>query len=57
MKNKPLWQIGLALFILGGLLNTVLIKAGIGGIPRELSRFSVLAGVVLLIIALIKKRN
>ncbi len=55
-KNKPqLWQIGLIVFILGGLINSVLIRAGVGGILRELMRLSVLAGLVLFVIGLIKR--
>ncbi len=55
-KNKTqLWQVGLIIFILVGLINSVLIRAGIGGILRELVRLTVLAGLILFAIGLIKR--
>ena len=52
-----LWQIGLLVFILGGLMNTVLMKASVGGLPRELSRLSVLVGLVILVVGLFKRKK
>ena len=52
-----LWQIGLILFILAGLINTILINAAIGGLPRELARLSILVGLVLLTVGLVKRKK
>lgn len=52
-----LWQIGLLIFILGGLVNTILMKAGIGGPLRELSRLSILVGLVILILGLFRRKK
>lgn len=52
-----LWQIGLIVFILGGLANTLLMHSGIGGILRELTRFSILAGLVLFLIGFAKRKK
>ena len=51
-----LWQKGLIVIILGGLLNTVFMRAGIGGILRELSRLSVFVGLAILLIGLIRRK-
>ena len=50
-----LWKIGLLTFILGGLLNAVLIKNEIGGIVRELIRLIILTGVALFIGGIARK--
>ena len=55
--RMKLWQIGLLVFIVGGLINTVLMNAGIGGLLRELARLSVLVGLVLLAVGLIKRKK
>jgi len=55
-KRMKLWQKGLIVIILGGLLNTVFMRAGIGGILRELSRLSVFVGLAILLIGLIRRK-
>jgi hypothetical protein len=52
-----LWQIGLIVFIAGGAINAVLINLGVGGIPRELVRLSIIVGLGLLIFGLIKRKK
>ncbi len=55
MSNKlKLWQVGLIVFILGGLVNAVLIRAGIGGLLRELMRLVILSGLGIFIFGLVK---
>jgi len=51
-----LWQKGLIIFIVGGVINTILIQAEIGGILRELARLSVIVGLGVLVFGLIKKK-
>ena len=52
-----LWQIGLLIFILGGVINAVLVHFDIGGVPRELTRLFILSGLVLLVAGLIKRKK
>ena len=52
-----LWQIGLLVFILAGLINTVLMNTGIAGLPRELARLAVLTGFLILAFGLIKRKK
>ena len=55
MSNKlKLWQVGLIVFILGGLVIAVLIRAGIGGLLRELMRLVILSGLGIFIFGLVK---
>ena len=42
--------------VLGGLLNTVFMSAGVGGLLREFSRLSVFVGLAILIIGLIRRK-
>ena len=51
-----LWQIGLLVFLLAGALNAIFINLSITGLPRELARLSVLVGLVLLVVGLIKRK-
>lgn len=55
-KSMKLWQKGLLVIVLGGLLNTVFMKAGIGGLLRELSRLSVFVGLAILIVGLVRRK-
>lgn len=52
-----LWQLGLLIFLLAGALNAVFINLDIGGIPRELARLSILAGLAIFIVGLIKRKK
>ena len=52
-----LWKIGLFIFVLAGLINSVLVHSDIGGPLREFMRLSVLAGLVLFIIGLFKRKK
>ena len=52
-----LWQIGLLIFILGGLINTLLMRASVGGLPRELARLSILIGLIVLVVGLFKRKK
>lgn len=52
-----LWQIGLVIFLLAGALNAVFINLAIGGLPRELARLSILSGLVLLAVGLVKREK
>ncbi len=54
MNDKlKLWQIGLVVFILGGLVNAIFIHAGIGGLLREIARLTILAGLGILILGIV----
>ncbi len=50
-----LWQKGLLVFLIGGIINAVLIKYGVGGIVRELMRLVILAGLGIMIYGFIKR--
>ena len=52
-----LWQIGLLIFILAGAVNAIFINLNLGGLPRELARLSVLIGLGLLVVGLLKRRK
>ncbi len=52
-----LWQIGLTIFILGGVINSVLVHYSIGGPIRELMRFSVLIGLALFVWGLCNRKK
>ena len=52
-----LWQIGLLVFILAGVVNAFLVHYSIGGPFRELARLSILSGLVLLVAGLIKRKK
>jgi hypothetical protein len=52
-----LWQIGLIIFIASGVINTVLMNLEIGGILRELTRLSVLVGLVLFAVGLFRRKK
>lgn len=57
MNNKmSLWQIGLIVFIVGLLTNTVFMSVGIGGLLRELSRLSVFVGLGIFVIGLVRRK-
>lgn len=47
-----LWQKGLIVFIIGLVLNTILMNLGVGGLLRELTRLTAIVGLILLIIGL-----
>lgn len=48
-------KIGVLLFIFGGLVNTILMKNNITGIPRDLVRLMTLMGLILIPIGIIRK--
>ena len=52
-----LWQIGLVIFLAAGAANALFINLSLGGLPRELARISVLVGLVLLVVGLIKRKK
>ena len=52
-----LWQIGLLIFILSGVVNAVLVHFDIGGLIREFIRLLILSGLVTLVIGLVKRKN
>ena len=52
-----LWQIGLIVFILAGAVNAIFINLGVAGLPRELARFTILTGLVLLVAGFIKRKK
>lgn len=51
-----LWKKGLLIVIIGGLINTILMKNGIGGIGRELARLSILIGFAIFFIGLFRRK-
>lgn len=55
--QMTLWQIGLLVFILAGVVNAFLVHYSIGGPFRELARLSILSGLVLLVAGLIKRKK
>lgn len=52
-----LWQIGLLIFIVGGIINSILVHYSIGGPIRELMRLSVLVGLALFVWGLFKRKK
>jgi hypothetical protein len=52
-----LWQIGLILFIAGGIVNAVLINLEIGGLIRELARLLILSHIVIFVVGLTRRKN
>ncbi len=50
------WQLGLVVVLVAGLINGLLISAGIGGIIRELARLSILVGMGVLVFGLIRRK-
>ena len=52
-----LWQIGLIIFIAGGVLNAILINLEVGGLFRELTRLLILSGLVIFVIGLITRKK
>ena len=52
-----LWQKGLLIFFISGLINTVLINANVGGIPRELMRLMILMGLAIFIVGLFRRKK
>ena len=54
--KRPLWKMGLIVFLAGGLINTIFLHVAIGGILRELARLSVLVGLGMLIAGLFKRK-
>ena len=52
-----LWKIGLFIFVLAGLINSVLVHYDVGGPFRELTRLSVLSGLVIFIVGLFKRKK
>lgn len=52
-----LQQLGLIVFLLAGAVNAVFINLGVGGIPRELARLSVLIGLGILIFGLMRRKK
>lgn len=52
-----LWQIGLLIFILSGIISSFLVHFSIGGPIRELARLSVLIGSVIFIVGLFKRKK
>ena len=55
INKKSLWFRGLVIFIAGYIINTAFVYWEIGGVLRELSRITVLGGLLLLIIGAIVK--
>ena len=51
------WQIGLIIFLLAGAVNAVFVNFDVGGLPRELARLSILAGLAIFIVGLIKRKK
>jgi hypothetical protein len=56
-KKMKLWQTGLIVLILGWLVNTAFMQAGIGGILRELARLITIIGLILLVIGLLRRNR
>src|SRR3989338_6732481 len=52
-----LWQIGLIIFIAGGVLNAILINLEDGGLFRELTRLLILSDLVIFFIFLITHKK
>ena len=52
-----LWQIGLLVFILAGAVNALFLNFDVAGLPRELGRLSVLIGLVILVVGLIRRKK
>jgi len=48
-------KMGVLLIIFGGLINVILLQNNINGLVRESTRFSVLAGVALVVVSLVQK--
>ena len=51
-----LWKKGLLIFVMAAMVNTLLMKAGIGGLVRELARLATLAGLVVLAVGLFRRK-
>ena len=56
-QGMTLWQIGLVVFLLAGAVNAVFLNLDIGGLPRELARLSVLVGLVILVVGVIRRKK
>lgn len=56
VNSMKLWHFGLVILILSGALNAVFLNFDVSGLPRELARLSVLAGLVLFLVGLVKRK-
>jgi len=55
MTKTSILKIGILFFIIGGLVNTVLMKNNIAGIPRDLIRMVTLIGLIMIPIGIASK--
>lgn len=55
MIKISMLKAGILLFIFGGLINTILMKNNVTGIPRDLMRLIIIIGLVLIPIGIIRK--
>ncbi|MFA4982220.1 MAG: hypothetical protein WC592_07130 [Candidatus Omnitrophota bacterium] len=55
MAKISVLKTGILLFIIGGLINTVLMKNNIVGIPRDLIRLITLIGLMLIPVGVVQK--
>lgn len=51
-----LWQLGLVIFVTGGAVKAILMNVGVGGILRELTRLTVITGLVLVVVGLVRRK-
>ncbi|GEM_PF-4490933 len=56
-KKSRLLIIGIFIVVLGSLTNGFLVVNNVGGIPRELMRFTIIVGVLLVLLGIFKKSN
>lgn len=52
-----LWQIGLIIFILSGIINAIWINLSVGGIIRELTRLSAIVGIFIFFMGLVRRKK
>lgn len=52
-----LWKKGLIVIVAGIVINTLLMNLGVGGIIRDLVRLSVLVGLGMLLIGLVRRKK
>ncbi len=50
-------KLGIIILIIAGLINAILVNSNIGGMVREMTRFTILAGLAIVVFGLFHKRK
>ncbi len=56
-KKSRLLIIGFVIVVLGSLTNGFFVVNNVGGIPRELMRFTIIGGILIILLGIFKKKK